>query len=229
MSEKPYSITAIVECKKMYLPDTMPTQKNKLPAGIPYIMSNEIAERFSFYGMSAILTTFLVRQFFNPANGILVLVFIPFFTFVLFPFLEKNGVKINPLNKFGPGFIVSLFSIGIYWLQTQIDKGFHPSIGWQFFAYMLLTIAEVLIYQTGLEYAYTQAPESMKSTIMAFFLLSLSIGNIILSLINGSIANDGLFSRFTGSYYYLFFIIVMLAATLFYFFIIKPYLRKPIL
>jgi POT family proton-dependent oligopeptide transporter len=44
----------------------MPEQKSKLPAGIPYIMSNEIAERFSFYGMSAILTTFLVAQFFNP-------------------------------------------------------------------------------------------------------------------------------------------------------------------
>ena len=38
---------------------------------------------------------------------------------------------------------------------------------------MLLTIAEVLIYQTGLEYAYTQAPERMKSTIMAFSVVAL--------------------------------------------------------
>ena len=52
----------------MYLTSYMPEQKSKLPAGIPYIMSNEIAERFSFYGMSAILTTFLVAQFFNPFN-----------------------------------------------------------------------------------------------------------------------------------------------------------------
>ena len=53
---------------KMYLPRSMPKQQAKLPAGIPYIMGNEIAERFSFYGMSAILTTFLVKQFFNPSG-----------------------------------------------------------------------------------------------------------------------------------------------------------------
>lgn len=33
-----------------------------------YIVGNEAAERFSFYGMKAILTTFLVAQFFNPGG-----------------------------------------------------------------------------------------------------------------------------------------------------------------
>jgi len=124
-------------------------------------------------------------------------------------------------------FIVTIFSfLIIYWLQVQIDNGLHPNVGWQFLAYVLLTIAEVLIYQTGLEYAYTQAPESMKSTIMAFFLLSLSIGNLILSFVNGSIADGGLFAGLAGANYYLFFIIVMMVATLFYFFVIKRYLKK---
>ena len=44
-------------------------QKARYPKGIPYIIGNEAAERFSFYGMKAILTTFLVSQFFNPANN----------------------------------------------------------------------------------------------------------------------------------------------------------------
>ena len=163
----------------------------------------------------------------QSTNGILILVFIPFFTFILFPFLERKGIKVNPLNKFGVGFIVTIFSfLIIYWLQVQIDNGLHPNVGWQFLAYVLLTIAEVLIYQTGLEYAYTQAPESMKSTIMAFFLLSLSIGNLILSFVNGSIADGGLFAGLAGANYYLFFIIVMMVATLFYFFVIKRYLKK---
>lgn len=163
----------------------------------------------------------------QSTNGILVLVFIPFFTFVFFPFLERRGIKVNPLNKFGAGFIVTILCfLIIYWLQVQIDNGNHPNIGWQFLAYVLLTIAEVLIYQTGLEYAYTQAPESMKSTIMAFFLLSLSIGNLILSVVNNSIASGGLFSFLNGAYYYLFFIAVMVVATLLYFFVIKLYLQR---
>lgn len=163
----------------------------------------------------------------QSSNGILILLFIPFFTFILFPFLERKGIKVNPLNKFGTGFIAVILSfLIIYWLQLQIDNGLRPNIGWQFLAYVLLTIAEVLIYQTGLEFAYTQAPESMKSTITAFFLLSLSIGNLILSFVNGSIANAGLFAALTGASYYLFFIVIMVMATLLYFFVIKKIFNR---
>ena len=41
----------------------------KLPKSIPFIVGNEAAERFSFYGMKAILTTFLVAQFYNPDHN----------------------------------------------------------------------------------------------------------------------------------------------------------------
>jgi POT family proton-dependent oligopeptide transporter len=44
-------------------------QKGKYPKSVPYIIGNEAAERFSFYGMRSILPTFLVAQFFNPANN----------------------------------------------------------------------------------------------------------------------------------------------------------------
>ena len=37
-----------------------PHETEKMPPGIPYIISNEAAERFSFYGMKAILGVFLV-------------------------------------------------------------------------------------------------------------------------------------------------------------------------
>src|ERR1043165_4986700 len=39
------------------------------PKAAPYIVVTETAERFSFYGMKAILPTFLITQFFNPANN----------------------------------------------------------------------------------------------------------------------------------------------------------------
>lgn len=170
--------------------------------------------------------TWLPEQI-QSSNGITILIFIPLLTYVLFPFLEKKGFSITPLGKFGAGFIATVISLVIiYWLQLQIDKGAHPNVGWQFCSYTLLTIAEILIYQTGMEYAYTQAPESMKSTIMAFLFLCLSIGNFILSLISGSIASHGWFSFLTGASYYLFFVVMMVVATLVYYFIIKRYLTK---
>ncbi len=42
-------------------------QKSGMPKSVPYIIGNEAAERFSFYGLRSIMSTFLVAQFFNPA------------------------------------------------------------------------------------------------------------------------------------------------------------------
>lgn len=40
---------------------TTPDASSKLPGGIPYIIGNEAAERFSFYGMKAILVVFMTK------------------------------------------------------------------------------------------------------------------------------------------------------------------------
>jgi POT family proton-dependent oligopeptide transporter len=41
-----------------------PEETTKMPSGIPYIIGNEVAERFSFYGMKAILAVFLTEYLF---------------------------------------------------------------------------------------------------------------------------------------------------------------------
>lgn len=38
-----------------------PVETSNMPAGIPYIIGNEVAERFSFYGMKAILVVFMTK------------------------------------------------------------------------------------------------------------------------------------------------------------------------
>ncbi len=41
---------------------TTPFATDKMPPGIPYIIGNEVAERFSFYGMRAILIVFMTQN-----------------------------------------------------------------------------------------------------------------------------------------------------------------------
>jgi POT family proton-dependent oligopeptide transporter len=52
--------------KKKYL--TAPAASDKMPAGIPYILTNEAAERFSFYGTRCILVVFMTHYLLNT-NG----------------------------------------------------------------------------------------------------------------------------------------------------------------
>jgi POT family proton-dependent oligopeptide transporter len=40
---------------------TTPTKTDKMPSGIPYIVGNEAAERFSYYGMNSILVVFMTK------------------------------------------------------------------------------------------------------------------------------------------------------------------------
>ena len=49
--------------KKKYL--TAPVASDKMPASIPYILTNEAAERFSFYGMRCILVFFMTHLLLN--------------------------------------------------------------------------------------------------------------------------------------------------------------------
>jgi POT family proton-dependent oligopeptide transporter len=37
-----------------------------MPGGVPYIIGNELAERYSFYGMKGLLVVFMTTQLMGP-------------------------------------------------------------------------------------------------------------------------------------------------------------------
>ena len=45
-----------------------PVETPGMPAGIPYIIGNETAERFSYYGMRAVLVTFMTKFLVDSAG-----------------------------------------------------------------------------------------------------------------------------------------------------------------
>ena len=142
----------------------------------------------------------------SVANALLILVFIPIFSFGIYPGIEKLGIKVTPLRRIGAGFFVTALSFVLSaMIQRWIDAGATPTIGWQLLAYVLLTAGEILVSITGLEYAYTQAPPTMKSTISACWLVAVTMGNVFDSLVQNSIRNHGFFARFQGEGFFWFF------------------------
>ena len=94
--------------------------------------------------------------------------------------------------------------------------GFRPNLGWQLLAYLILTAGEVMVSITCLEFSYTQAPNRMKSIVMAVYLLSVASGNFIVVLVNLLVNNEDGTSKLPGASYYWFFTGLMLAATVVY-------------
>lgn len=118
-------------------------------------------------------------------NPIMVMGLIPFFSLLVYPALDKMGFKTTPIRRMTLGMFVGAVSFGVVGaLQMWMDGGDKINVMWQFFPYLLITMAEVMISITGLEFAYTQAPRSMKSSIMSIWLLTVFFGNLITAYVS---------------------------------------------
>jgi len=152
----------------------------------------------------------------QAANPLLVMLLIPLFSYLIYPAIERV-FPLTPLRKITIGLFLAAAAFSIpTTIQMAIDAGATPSIALQLLAYVVLTAAEVMVSITCLEFSYTQAPGTMKSLVMAFFMLSISLGNLFTSTVNFFIQTPGGDSLLAGADYFLFFTVLMLVtATLF--------------
>ncbi len=159
----------------------------------------------------------------QAANPLLIMILIPVFSYGLYPAINRIFV-LTALRKISIGMFVTSVSFALSaWIQTRIDVGVSPHIGWQLLAYIILTCAEIMVSVTCLEFSYTQAPKSMKSFIMAFFMMSVAIGNLFTSGVNFFIQNDDGSSKLAGADYFWFFTVLMLLTSILFLFIVKNY------
>ena len=153
---------------------------------------------------------------FQAVNPIMILIFAPTFAYFLYPKLNSL-FELTPIKKISIGLFLAVPSFIIIGnLQAQIDAGHTPSIAWQVLAYAILTASEVFVSITCLEFSYTQAPKTMKSFIMGFFMLSIALGNIFTAAVNAFIQNpDGSLKLVGASYFYFFAGLMFVTAVLF--------------
>jgi POT family proton-dependent oligopeptide transporter len=162
----------------------------------------------------------------QSANPFLIMILIPVFSYVIYPGLNRIWTM-TPLRKIGIGMFLTAGSFLVpVWIETQIEQGYQPNIGWQFFAYIFLTGAEVMVSITALDFAYTQAPKKMKSLIQSINLLSIGIGNLIAAVVNSVIKNADGTSKLPGASYYWFFAIAMLITSVLFIPVARRYKLK---
>jgi POT family proton-dependent oligopeptide transporter len=127
----------------------------------------------------------------QAVNPILVMLLIPFNNVALFPIMRALGITPTPLRRMGLGIALSASAwVVIGMIQLWMDGGDKVSILWQLLPYALLTLGEVLVSATGLEFAYSQAPASMKGIILSFWYLAVTVGNLWVLIVNAGVKND---------------------------------------
>lgn len=100
--------------------------------------------------------------------------------------IEEDGTEFFSQSdvEFGTG---AAYTIGVYGQDStrpnlsiiQDINTNDVSLLWIIPQFFVLTVGEVMINITGLEFAYTQAPKTLKAVLQSFWLLTASIGNII--------------------------------------------------
>jgi POT family proton-dependent oligopeptide transporter len=139
----------------------------------------------------------------NPA---LVLLLVPLLAWWVYPALERTRFSLTPLRRMVLGmFLAGLSFVLVALIQMRLDQGHQPSVLWQLGPYVALTLGEVLLSVTGLEFAYAQAPPTMKSVIQSFWNLTTFAGNLVVAVM-------AKLNVFTGAASFLFYAAMVTAA-----------------
>lgn len=137
-------------------------------------------------------------------NSLLAISMIPVLDRFIYPLLEKIAIK-TMLQRliFGGCLIIVAVIISII-IEIEVNKNY-ISILWQLPQFLIISVAEILTYLSHLNFAYKEAPASMKSVMMSLLYLSMAGGDLIVAIVSIS----GIFQ--SQAIEFAFFAILMLA------------------
>jgi proton-dependent oligopeptide transporter, POT family len=185
------------------------------PIPIFWALFNQVNTTWVIQGKS--MAPFFIGDFkvdaerIQAAGALLVLIWVPILTLGVYPAIERFGFKATPLRRMGTGMFLGAVSfIASAWIQSRIDGGARPTVGWQILPYTILEAGEVMVSATALEFAFSQAPAAMKSTIMSLWLMTIAGGHFLVAAFTSLNAQ---FVHAEGASEFLFYAVLMFVAT----------------
>ncbi|KAF9004364.1 POT family-domain-containing protein [Cyathus striatus] len=122
------------------------------------------------------------------------IILIPAFDLLLYPFLRRMHIQFTALKKITLGFFTGAAAMVWaavvqhyiyktnpcgYMASTCEDQVSPLSVWIQSGAYILIAISEILASVTGIEYAFTKAPKNMRSLVTSYFLFMSAVASAI--------------------------------------------------
>ena len=135
----------------------------------------------------------LTPETMNAVNPLEIMMFIPLFDRVIYPKLESWGWDISPLRRMSWGMVLTAVSFSVSGLvestiQRRVSDGLEPiSVLWQLPQITILSVAEIFVSVTGLEFAYATSPDRLKAFLMALFLLTTAVGDFFSGMLYSTV------------------------------------------
>ncbi|KAG0210730.1 hypothetical protein BGX28_009005, partial [Mortierella sp. GBA30] len=156
---------------------------------------------------------------FGIINTILIILMVPFLASVVYPFCNRRGWNFSPQRRMAAGFFFIVLSFAISaGLAPMIEKAFKESgrdisiaeqydgtycekcySAWlQVPQWFVLTLGEALCSPTGVQFTYIEAGRQFRAVSTSFWLLSTSLGSILIMIFEPVFADAGLSSGTKG-------------------------------
>ncbi|KAF7164013.1 hypothetical protein CNMCM5623_008652 [Aspergillus felis] len=157
-----------------------------------------------------------LMQNFDPIS---IIIFIPILETLVYPLLRRFHIRFRPITRISLGFVVAslammyaaivqhlIYAAGPCYDQPLCDaskidgtaQGNHVHIAIQTPAYMFIGISEIFASVSGLEYAYTKAPPSMKSFVQSMYLLTNAFGSALAEALTPAAFDPAILWMFVG-------------------------------
>ncbi|KAJ6084615.1 hypothetical protein N7486_011415 [Penicillium sp. IBT 16267x] len=157
-----------------------------------------------------------LMQNFDPIS---IIVFIPLLETLVYPAMRRLKIPFRPITRIALGFIVAslammyaaivqhmIYSAGPCYGQplctaSEVDgtaQGNNVHIAIQTPAYVFIGISEIFASVSGLEYAYTKAPPSMKSFVQSMYLLTNAFGSALAEALTPAAFDPAIMWMFVG-------------------------------
>ncbi|KAJ5893140.1 hypothetical protein N7504_009831 [Penicillium tannophilum] len=157
-----------------------------------------------------------LMQNFDPIS---IIVFIPLLETLVYPAMRRMKIPFRPITRIALGFVVAslammyaaivqhmIYSAGPCYghplcAASEVDgsaQGNNVHIAIQTPAYVFIGISEIFASVSGLEYAYTKAPPSMKSFVQSMYLLTNAFGSALAEALTPAAFDPAIMWMFVG-------------------------------
>lgn len=119
------------------------------------------------------------------STTLFIIVLVPIFDYIIYPMLSKVGIK-TQLHKIACGFACSICAFVIAAIIEYRVKDTEIHMLWLLPQFFITAVSDVFVWVATVNFAYTQAPESMKSVMTSFVYIANAGGSLIVIIVSAT-------------------------------------------